>query len=247
LTRKASAIIFSFLVLITSCSSYKQNIMFSLPENYSAPDVFKKTESTYVIQPFDLLELKVYANAGETIVDPLEQSEKEAAGEEKTIQYLVDANGAVKFPLIEEFKAAGLTLRDAEQLLEKEYGKFYKQPFVKLKYANKRVVVLGSPVGEVVQLTNENVRLTEVLALAKSVDNQAKVHNIRVLRGDKVFVADLSTLEGYQKDNIMIEPNDIIYVEPVRKPLQESFREAVPFITVLSSLATLVFLITRSQ
>jgi len=247
LTRKAFVIFFSFLIFLSSCSSYKQNIMFKLPEDYSSSESFRKTTTTYVIQPFDMLELRVYANAGETIVDPLEGSENEMREERSQLQYMVEADGSVNFPLISKFAAVGLTLRQAEQLLEKEYSTFYKQPFVKLTYGNKRAVVLGSPVGEVIPLPNENTRLTEVLALAKSVDNDAKAHNIRVLRGDQVFVADLSTFEGYQKSNIIIEPNDIIYVEPVRKPFQESIRESVPFITVLSSLATLVFIITRSQ
>ena len=108
---------------------------------------------------------------------------------------------------------------------------------------NKRVIVLGAPGGQVIPLVNENIHLVEVLALAKGVDNLAKAHNIRVLRGDQVLVADLSTIDGYLKSNVLIEHGDIVYVEPVRRPVSEAFRDYLPVLTALTSLTTLIVVI----
>jgi polysaccharide export outer membrane protein len=102
---------------------------------------------------------------------------------------------------------------------------------------------LGAPGGQVIPLVNENVHLVEVLALAKGIDNLAMAQNVRVLRGDHVLVADLSTIDGYLKNNILIEHGDIVYVEPIRRPVSEAFRDFLPVLTVLTSLTTLIVVI----
>jgi polysaccharide export outer membrane protein len=137
----------------------------------------------------------------------------------------------------------GLTLRQAEEILQKEYIKYYANTFVRLEFTNKRVVVLGAPGGQVIPLTNENIRLTEALAMAKGVDNNANAQNIRVLRGDEIYVADLSTFEGYQKNNMVLMPGDIVYIEPIRRPLVEGLRDYTPILSLIGTLATLVIVI----
>jgi polysaccharide biosynthesis/export protein len=207
-----------------------------------------EAETNYSIQSNDLLTLEVYTNRGEKIVDPNRESFKDATGSSPDplpFQYLVDINGMVKFPLIEELKVGGLTRKQAEQMLQEAYGKFYEDPYVVLGFSNKRVIVLGAPGGLVVPLNNENMRLTEVLALAKGVTPDARANNIRMIRNGKVFIADLSTFEGYQTSNYLMQPGDIVYVEPVRKPFIEALRDYSPVISIVTSLATLVFIISQ--
>ncbi|MEX2234855.1 MAG: polysaccharide export protein EpsE, partial [Cyclobacteriaceae bacterium] len=137
----------------------------------------------------------------------------------------------------------GLTIQQAEEMLEKAYEKFYKDAYVLLQFNNKRVIVLGAPGGQVIPLNQENMRLTEVLALAKGLPADARANNIRVIRQDKVFIADLSTFEGYQNHNLVMQPGDIVYVEPVRKPFIEGLRDYSPVINIVTGLATLIFII----
>jgi polysaccharide export outer membrane protein len=145
--------------------------------------------------------------------------------------------------MIDSVKLETLTIREAEAVLQDAYKGYYQEPFVVLKYSNKRVIVLGAPGGQVIPLTNESVRLTEILALAKGINNDAKANNIRLLRGDQVFVADLSTFEGYQKNNFLVEPGDIIYVEPIRRPFVEALRDYAPAITLATSFTTLIIVV----
>jgi polysaccharide export outer membrane protein len=142
-------------------------------------------------------------------------------------------------------KLEGLTIRQAELLLQKEYARFYQEPFVILTCTNKRVIVLGASQGAVIPLPNENTRLTEILALSKSITNDAKVKNIRVLRGDQVMAADLSTVGGYLQGDYIMQAGDIVYVEPVRRPFSEAFRDYGPVFSVVTSLTTLVIVIIQ--
>src|SRR5690606_141088 len=98
--------------------------------------------------------------------------------------------------------------------------------------------------GKVIPLTNENTTLVEVIALAGGIDNTGRAHNIRVLRGDSVMMVDLSTIDGYRKGNHIMEPGDIVYVEPLRKPVIEAARDYGPIIGLITSLATLIVVIS---
>ena len=222
--------------------------MFQTTPGTKLSSLASDAEKNYLIQKNDLLELQVYTNKGEALVDPgVDPATRQAPrelGEAGTRQtYLVDQNGVVKFPRIDAIKVEGLTIRQAEEILEKQYNLPFVESFVLLKFANKRAIILGSPGGQVIPLTNENTRLTEVLALAKGLDNDAKAQNIRVIRGDEVMVADFSTFEGYQKNNIVIQSGDIIYVEPIRRPFSEGFREYAPVISMITSTTALVVVI----
>ena len=236
-------------MLLASCAAYKQNIMFRVPKGYKLQEQAQAVEKNYLIQKNDYLRLQVYTNSGELIIDPNFEMMKDMPAQNvtnrPTVDYLVDVNGVTKFPMIGEIRIDGLTIRQAEEILQKEYAKYYQQPFAVLRYNNKRAIILGAPGGQVVPLLNENVRLAEILAMAKGIDITAKAHNIRVLRDEQVFVADLSTIDGYLKSNMIIQPGDIIYIEPIRRPLLEGLRDYGPVISILTTVTALIIVLTK--
>ncbi|HEX5167537.1 MAG TPA: polysaccharide biosynthesis/export family protein [Cyclobacteriaceae bacterium] len=237
--------------LACSCSTYKQNIMFKIPDGYKLEQEIQKAEKNYLIQKNDQLLVDVYTNDGERIIDPdlklMENIPNQNQNIKPEVTYLVNLSGVVKLPMVGEIKLEGLTIREGEALLQDAYSKYYSKPFVVMKYVNKRVVVLGAPGGQVIPLANENVELVEILALAKGVDNNAKAHNIRVLRKEQVFLVDFSTVDGYIQGNMIMEPGDIVYVEPVRKPVSEAVRDYGPLVSLVASLVTLVIVIAQNN
>lgn len=229
--------------------------MLKTPDDFKSAPVSKEVreaERNYVIQKNDLLQLHVYANKGERIIDPnpqLSQGTPDKTEEEPSERYLVDLEGKAKFPVIGEVKVEGLTLRQAEAVLQGEYEKYFKEPFVLLTFLNKRVVVLGAVggAGQVLPLTNHNVTLAEILGMAKGLPNDSKAQNIRVVRKDQVFVVDLSTVEGFLAGNMIVEPGDIIYVEPVRRPFAEGIRDYIGLASLLISTLSLVIVIQSTK
>lgn len=234
--------------LLASCGSYRHNILFQV-DPATVQQQKEDAESNYIIQPNDFLTLEVHTNQGEKIVDPNRESFKEGTSSANLAppQYLVDINGVVKFPLVDELKLSGLTLQQAQSVLEQAYDKFYEGAYVLLRFTNKRVIVLGAPGGQVIPLNNENVRLAEVLALAKGVSETGRGNNIRVIRDDKIMIADFSSFEGYTKSNFVMKPGDIVYVEPVRRPFTEALRDYSPVISIVTGLATLIYIISQSN
>lgn len=245
---------FISVLTLASCSSYKQNIMFKTPDGFKGKAVTPFTEEArknYVIVPDDYLKLQVFANQGERIIDPNNELAKEdgsavnGPGKTDSYSFLVTPDGTVKLPMIGEINLKGMTIRQAEIQLQKEYDKYYKECYVILSFNNKRVTVLGAVGGQVIPLENENVTLVETLALAKGFGNDGRAGSIRVIRGQDVFLVDLSTIEGMQKTNMIVEPGDVIYVEPVRRPFVEGFRDVGPILSIVLSLATIVLVYTR--
>ncbi|MFZ1806972.1 MAG: polysaccharide biosynthesis/export family protein [Cyclobacteriaceae bacterium] len=241
-------VLLSIVGLMFSCSSYKQNLMFKIPEGFQPKEINSESINAikdYLIQKNDLLTIEVFSNNGERIIDPNPEltNTKVQDGEREKITYLVTTDGNAKLPLINEVKVEGLTLRQAEVSVQTEYTKYFKDPYVVMNFANKRAVLLGATGGQVIPLNNQNMRLTEVLALGKGLDNNAQAQNIRVLRNDDVYLINLSTIEGYKEGNIFIQPGDIIYVEPIRRPFTEAVRENGNIIGIVVSLASLVVII----
>lgn len=235
--------------LLNACAAYKQNIMFRIPEGTQLAEVTRETERNYVVQRNDQLQIDIYTNRGERIIDPdlrlAETIQGTAAQTRPIVTYQVDLNGNVKLPMVGDVHAEGLTLRELEEVLQEKFATFYASPLAVVRYLNKRVIVLGAPGGQVIPLTNENMELAEVLALAKGIDVNGKANNIRVVRDDQVFLVDFSTIDGYRKGNMIMEPGDIVYVEQIRKPLSEATRDYGPLVSIIASLVTLIVVITN--
>lgn len=246
--------IFVFSIMLVACGSYRQNIMFSSADGHVQdkikPEIIA-AENNYKIRKNDQLTLMLYSNEGEKLIDPNpELSARNPATQNTSATepiYVVDISGVVRFPMVGELNLENLTIRQAEEVLQKEYARFFKGPFVHLTCINKRVVLLGAVTGQVIPLENDNVKLLEVLALAKGLPNDSKAQNIKLIRGEQVYEVDLSTINGFKKGNITIEPGDVVYVEPVRRPFSEGLRDNSGVLSLLVSLATLVAVISNTR
>lgn len=245
-------IFFLLILFMTSCASYKWNIMFKSTETEVAEKLKKEaliSEKNFRIAKNDRLTIRIYSNGGERLIDPNpELTETDLTTEtnsEKEPTYLIDLKGLIKLPMIGEVMLDGLTLKQAEEVLQKEYAKFFKEPYVQLSFVNKRVIVLGALGGQVIPLENENTSLVEVLALAKGISNDSKAQNMRLIRGEKVYEVDFSTIEGFHNGNMLMEPGDIIYVEPIRRPFSEGLNDNLGVVSMMIALATLLTVINN--
>ncbi|MFM7016224.1 MAG: polysaccharide biosynthesis/export family protein [Bacteroidota bacterium] len=234
------------IVTISSCN-INPSVMFKVPSNYEY-DVDQTIGNVeYRVSPNDILSLSVYTNDGFKLIDITTSAEsiinRGGIGTQSSFQYLVEPDGAVKLPIIGKVNVSGSTIRDVEKMLEAQYANFYNKPFVVLKVVNRRVTVFpgtgGS--GRVVNLENESTTVIEALALAGGITNTGKARKIKLIRGDlrnpKVILIDLSTIEGLKQGNLLLQANDIIYVEPVPRISQEILTQITPIVGIITSFA----------
>ena len=168
-----------------------------------------------------------------------------------TLGYLVDSDSTVKLPTIGRVKVAGLTIAAAENRLEDMYKQYYQQPFVKVNVTNRRVIIFrsGSNSGSVLTINNEKFTLIEALAQAGGMDDLSKAYRIKVLRGDlknpKVYLYNISSIEDVKKSNLVLQSNDIIYVERRPKYVQRTLSEIAPYVSLLNTVM-LIYLMAKN-
>ncbi len=249
--------------LFGACSAYKRDLMFQLSENRAEIEAQIQTaEMDYVLEINDLVRLDVFTNAGEFLLDP--QFELLQGGNPQVFQfkdrftYFIQEDSTARFPQVGNVQLAGLTLQEAEVKLEEAYAEYFVKPFVRLRLANRRVTVLGA-VGEqatrnggggaVVPLVNENMRVPEVLALAGGVGQGGRVQSIRLIRGNlsnpQIYEIDLGTIAGMKQSQMTVQGGDILYVEPWRRPFNQTVRDLSPILSLITSVATLIIVINN--
>jgi protein involved in polysaccharide export with SLBB domain len=275
------------LLLFSACVPtryYNQRVMFRLTdEKGNRLDTAKlrvavnRTDRNYRIQANDFLDVRVYTNKGERIIDPngelqfgspagqvsslsprtssaggrgAQVSRTGSSGSGSGLELLVQANGLVAMPVVGQVHLSGLSLHQADSTLQVLYSTYYVAPFVQTRVTNNRVIILGSPGGIVVPLNNDNMNLLEVLALAGGIDGNGgagglyryggKTSNVRIIRGDlknpQVEQINLSTIAGMRRANLQMEPNDIVYIEPVRRPFLEGLADVSPVVSAIGTL-----------
>ncbi len=173
--------------------------------------------------------------------------------------FLVQADGTVTLPLVNRVRLSGLSLLQADSVLKISYAKYYVEPFVMTRVTNNRIILLGAQGGRVIPLDNDNMNLLEVLALAGGVDGGGgggtslyryggRADNIRIIRGSlkspQIEQVDLTTITGMRRANLQMEPNDIVYIDPVRRPLLESLTDSAPVIGLTTSIVSLTLTIS---
>lgn len=167
-------------------------------------------------------------------------------------RYLVQETGAVVLPMVGKVQLEGLTLYQADSLLSEKFSAFYEEPYIVTRYINKRVMVMGAMGNKVITLTNENMTLLEVLTLAGNFDNNTRANKIRLIRnantGKPVMKnIDLSTWEGLKNAELIIQPNDVVYIEPRRRVGSEFLADFAQVASAIGSSVTLILTVLLLQ
>ncbi len=257
---------FSASLTLSSCGVYRQNILFTTKGDLISNKLLlarMNVETNYLLQKNDRISFKVYSNNGQELkaIAGVEQANTNvtnagggaggqgggSVGGTGQVGFLIEMNGEVQLPMIGRQKLDSLKLSQADSLLSAKFLKFYPESYVRTQCISRRVIVLKGGTGMVIPLVNENVSIIEILAQTGGFPNDHRARNVRLIRGDlqkpNVFLIDLSTIEGMQRVNLTVQPNDIIYVEPVRKTFVESLNDFSPIIASISSVISLVAII----
>jgi polysaccharide export outer membrane protein len=205
----------------------------------------------YKIAANDKLTFQLYVNEGADLVDGKTEISLAADTKAEYTEYIVRQNGEVELPKLGKVEAAGLTVERFEDTLEVLFAEEYKDPFVKAQITNQRVIVFPGSGSEamVVPLQNTNTTLMEVIAMAGGIAERGKANTVKLMRlvdGErKVYVMDLSVIEGIKFTDLVVQANDYIYVEPAPELGKEVVEKVFPLVSLLASLAVFVTVISR--
>ena len=171
--------------------------------------------------------------------------------------YSVDEFGNIDFPVLNKIYVEGLTINEIQELLIEKLSKYFSTSnlFVKTQLSGIKFSVLGevnSNQGQYYLYQNE-ANILEALALAGDIDVFGDKTKVQIIRqhpqGVKYYEVDLTSKEVVNNPMYFIQPNDIIYVKPLKQKswgVGSTGRESLLFVlSMLTFVTTTLLLIDR--
>ncbi len=247
------------LILISiSCVNTRKATYFNSVPDSTIKSTIESLEP--VIQSNDLLSISVSSlntSASQVFNTPnltTIQSSTSAGGTNTVATgYLVDQDGNIKFPVLGNIKAAGMTKKALTDIITRTLieSKQLYDPIVNIRYLNFKVTILGEVTHpSVINVPNEKITLLEALGLAGDLTLYAKKDNIMVLRveenGDKIIKhLNLNSNEILTSPYFYLKSNDIVYVEPNKAKIASTGRANQWLPVIFGALSLAVIAIDR--
>jgi polysaccharide export outer membrane protein len=231
--------------------------MFKIPkgENFQYDSIPLKPTEDYVIGPGDRFTFFFSTNNGERIISGMSGvngTDGQIFNRNAQIMqdYLVRRDGTAELPVIGIMKVQGFTTIELEDTLTELLSKNYISPFVQIRLSNQRIIIFpGRGQAQVVNLSNVNTTLLEVIALAGGLSNDARANSIKLIRKNKnkreIYKIDLSTINGLKQAEMIVQSNDYIYVDVKPRIASSVLTEVSPWLAMLTTSLALFTLIQK--
>jgi polysaccharide biosynthesis/export protein len=243
--------VFFSLIFLSSCKMYKSNIILKAEDkDINWTEMYKNAIIEHPITIGDRIQFTVFTNLGESIIDPSGQLIRvnPETGQMSQSGYEVLEDGYCYFPVLGKLYIYGLKASQLDSLLSVKYEKLYNDVIVISKVVNRKIIVYNGIRANIFPYTS-NMNILELIALSGGLSNDVKGYNIRVVRGDlskpEITIINLKTINDMKTSIVSLKPNDIVYLEPVRKPLSEGIRDNL-FILNLGQVVLTFFVIINN-
>ena len=159
------------------------------------------------------------------------------------VDYLVDQDGMIDFPVIGKIKISGLSPDELRNMLRDLLSDYLKDPIINIRLRNFKVTVLGEVTRPgTYPVNSEQITIMEALGFAGDMSLRAVRDNVLVIRtfgGTKVYTRiDLTSTELTKSPVYYLTQNDVVYVEPNKQGMKESTLD--PLLPVYLTLFTLL-------
>ncbi|WP_340077611.1 polysaccharide biosynthesis/export family protein [Leptobacterium sp. I13] len=169
------------------------------------------------------------------------------------LDYLIDKDGNIDFPILGKVKLLGLNPEEAKQLLREKLKDYLKDPIINIRIKNFRVTVLGEVNRPgTYRIEGERITVLEALGLAGDLRIKGERKNVLVIRdfnGTKTYTRiDLTSKEFVKSPVYYLTQNDVVYVEPNQSAISSSRLDnrASIAISIASTIITsVVIILTR--
>jgi len=233
------------LLTFSSCVSNRQ-IIYAQPEKKKGvpPTEFAAIiRDASLIKPGDELYVRVSSFDEETNFFTETRDDFIGRTDVTLVSYTVDGNGNLKLPYVGEIKVEGESLEEAGRKIEEALTGYLNGPQVLLKFVNKHVTVLGevNRPGRYIFL-DVNINVFQALGFAGDITHFGNRNKVMIIREEDEMIkrtyVDLTKESLFESDYYYLQPNDILYVAPLKR--RRWGFERFPFDLVLTTLSTVV-------
>ncbi len=175
-------------------------------------------------------------------------------GQAQQIDYIVNKDGDIDFPVLGEVNILGLTPNETKELLKEKLKIYLKNPIINIRLRNFTVTVLGQVARPgTYEVNGEQITVLEALGLAGDLDIKGERTNVLIIRdfnGTKISQRiDLTKKAALNSPVYYLTQNDVVYVEPNKSAVTSSALDnrATIAISIASVLITSTVLILTSR
>ena len=245
-----------FMLLLSSCVNTQKVTYFNDVKD-SARLVSPATLEP-VIQKKDILSITVSSLSNEATIIfntpnlPITPNASTTPNMPQTAGYLVGDDGTIKFPILGNIQAAGLTQKELEntithQLVDK---KLLFDPIVSSRFLNFRVTVLGEVNHPgVITVPSEQISILEAIGQAGDLTIYGVRNSVMLIRQEgahKIIKRlDLNSSQLLQSPYYFLKSNDVVYIEPGKNKVASTSITQQRLPVILSGLSLLIILLVN--
>lgn len=261
--KKLYLLFFLLPFVLTGCSSYQKSLY--LQNDAVINQSTQGQLYDFRIMPKDILTILVsttdpaasapfYRRIGqEKGSQPIQQGIQNA----DLLDYLVDNDGQIDFPVLGKIKVSGMTTRECEAVIREKLKSYLNEvPNVTVRSSNYKFSVLGevnAPGTYTVQ--DEKVTIFEAIAQAGDMTLFSIRDDVQLLREDsegrrQVIHLNLNDANITQSPYFYLQQNDVIYVKPTKAKVRTNTFNSnasmwITILSVLTSVTSLVLALTK--
>lgn len=166
--------------------------------------------------------------------------------------FSVDKNGNIQLPSIGKLKLIGLTINEAQDLLQRKINEYFANATVILKLVSFRVSVLGAVERPGTYFVyNNQITLLEALSQAGGPTEMGDKRHVTLMRqsdqGTQALYLDLGKADVLSSEYYYLLPNDVVYVPALGARPQRMNLELLGVLFGAISAAALIVTVVRSQ
>lgn len=241
---------FVIIISLFSCTSQKK--MIYLQGIKQSDSLFKNTyiNESYRVQPGDVIFIRI-SSLNKEINDLFNTTDviSNANINEAALYYrgyLINNDGTIDMPVLGKIEVVNKTLDEIQQLVQQRTLEYFKEVYVTVKYGGFKVTILGEVKRPgVYYFYNNKISILEALGESGDLTEYGNRQNVLLLRsstnGLSTYRINLLDKGIIEKNYFYVQPNDIIYIEPVKTKAWRMNSANVSII--LSSITTLILVI----
>lgn len=170
------------------------------------------------------------------------------------VNYLVDENGEIDFPVIGKIKIEGLSPSETKALLREKLSDYLKDPIINIRIRNFTVTILGAVNRPgTYPINGEQITIMEALGYAGDINIKGRRDNVMVIRdfdGTKVYNRiNLNSKDALKSPVYYLTQNDVVYIEPNKSGKVQSNldqRANITFSIASLLITSTIILLTRN-
>jgi len=214
------------IILFSSCASRKKTLYLQ-QTNVDSTQVYANTDTSYRLQNGDNLYIRVLS-LNKEINDVFNVNSTSNTynlyNNESSLYingYTINDSGNVDLPILGEIELTGKTVNDARATVQARLDEYIKDGIADLKLISYRFTVLGEVRQPGVFMNySEKLNIFEALGRAGDITEFGNRTGIVIVRptpdGSVTYKFDITNNDILTSEYFYIQPNDVVYVEPLK-------------------------------